>query len=104
MLKKQNLGINPYVANNGSRDQSLTGIGGPRVYVKKIVAAGFFSNCFPTRSGDPQCRGQETRGEVEHPGQVPHLQTGPAQALRHSQGSEFFCSTCQQASDGHFQA
>ena len=33
MLKNQDLGINPYVANNGSRDQSLTGIGGPRVYV-----------------------------------------------------------------------
>ena len=33
MLKKQDLGINPYVSNNGSRDQSLTGIGGPRVYV-----------------------------------------------------------------------
>ena len=33
MLKKQDLGINPYVPNNGSRDQSLTGIGGPRVYV-----------------------------------------------------------------------
>ena len=31
MLKKQDLGINPHVANNGSRDQSLTGIGGPRV-------------------------------------------------------------------------
>ena len=31
MLKKRDLGINPYVANNGSRDQSLTGIGGPRV-------------------------------------------------------------------------
>ena len=31
MLKKQDLGINPYVVNNGSRDQSLTGIGGPRV-------------------------------------------------------------------------
>ena len=30
-LKKQDLGINPYVANNGSRDQSLTGIGGPGV-------------------------------------------------------------------------
>ena len=30
-LKKQDLGINPYVANIGSRDQSLTGIGGPRV-------------------------------------------------------------------------
>ena len=25
-------------------------------------------------------------GEVEHPGQVPHLQTGQTQALRHSQG------------------
>ena len=35
MLKKQDLGINPYVANNGYRDQSLTGIGGPRVYGKK---------------------------------------------------------------------
>ena len=33
MLKKQDIWINPYVANNGSRDQSLTGIGGPRVYV-----------------------------------------------------------------------
>ena len=33
MLKKQDLGINPYVANNGYRDQSHTGIGGPRVYV-----------------------------------------------------------------------
>ena len=31
MLKKQNIGINPHVANNSSRDQSLTGIGGPRV-------------------------------------------------------------------------
>ena len=31
MLKKQDLGINPHVANNSSRDQSLTGIGGPRV-------------------------------------------------------------------------
>ena len=31
MLKKQDLGINPHVAKNGSRDQSLTGIGGPRV-------------------------------------------------------------------------
>ena len=31
MLKKQDLGINPYVVNIGSRDQSLTGIGGPRV-------------------------------------------------------------------------
>ena len=33
MLKKQDLGINPHVPNNCSRDQSLTGIGGPRVYV-----------------------------------------------------------------------
>ena len=33
MLKKQDLGINPHVAKNGSRDQSLTGMGGPRVYV-----------------------------------------------------------------------
>ena len=33
MLIKQDVGINPYVANNGSRDQSLTGIGGLRVYV-----------------------------------------------------------------------
>ena len=33
MLKKQDLGINPHVPKNGSRDQSLTGIGGPRVYV-----------------------------------------------------------------------
>ena len=33
MLKKQDLGINPYLAKNGFRDQSLTGIGGPRVYV-----------------------------------------------------------------------
>ena len=40
MLKKQDLGINPYVANNGSRDQSLTGIGGPRVYV--ILAGKWF--------------------------------------------------------------
>ena len=32
MVKKQELlGINPYVANNGSRDQSLTGIGDPWV-------------------------------------------------------------------------
>ena len=31
MLKKQDLGINSHVAKNGSRDQSLTGIGGPRV-------------------------------------------------------------------------
>ena len=38
MLKKQDLGINPNVPNNGSRDQSLTGIGGPRVYVEiKVV-------------------------------------------------------------------
>ena len=36
MLKKQDLGINPYVVNNGSRDQSLTGIGGPRVTLKKL--------------------------------------------------------------------
>ena len=36
MLNKQDLGINPYVANNGSRDQSLTGIGGPRVYVGEL--------------------------------------------------------------------
>ena len=36
MLKKQDLGINPYVANNGSRDQSLTGIGGLRVYVVNL--------------------------------------------------------------------
>ena len=35
MLKKQDLGINPHVPNNGSRDQSLTGIGGPRVYVEE---------------------------------------------------------------------
>ena len=29
---------------------------------------------------------------MEHPGQVPHLQTGQTQALRHSQGSELlFC-------------
>ena len=34
MLKKQDLGINPYVPKNGSRDQSLIGIGGPRVYVQ----------------------------------------------------------------------
>ena len=33
MLKKQDLVINPYVANIGSRDHSLIGIGGPRVYV-----------------------------------------------------------------------
>ena len=37
MLKKQDLGINPYVANNGSRDQSLTGIGGPRVTLVNIL-------------------------------------------------------------------
>ena len=35
MLKKQDLGINPHVPKNGSRDQSLTGIGGPRVYVRR---------------------------------------------------------------------
>ena len=40
MLKKQVLGINPYLANNGSRDQSLTGIGGPRVYVGFQVKCG----------------------------------------------------------------
>ena len=34
MLKKQDIGINLHVANNGSRDQSLTGIGGPQVYVQ----------------------------------------------------------------------
>ena len=34
MLKKQDIGINLNAANNGYRDQSLTGIGGPRVYVK----------------------------------------------------------------------
>ena len=33
MLKKQNIGINPHAANKYCRDQSLTGIGGPRVYV-----------------------------------------------------------------------
>ena len=33
MMKKQNIGINPHAANNNYRDQSLTGIGGPRVYV-----------------------------------------------------------------------
>ena len=33
MLKKQKIGINPHAANNNYRDQSLTGIGGPRVYV-----------------------------------------------------------------------
>ena len=32
--RAQNLSpCDPYLANNGSRDQSLTGIGGPRVYV-----------------------------------------------------------------------
>ena len=31
MLKKQDIGINPHVANKDSRDQSVTGIGGPRV-------------------------------------------------------------------------
>ena len=36
MLKKQDLGINPFVANNGSRDQSLTGIGGPRVTLQNF--------------------------------------------------------------------
>ena len=38
MLKKQDLGINPHVANNGSRDQSLTGIGGPRVTLGGVVS------------------------------------------------------------------
>ena len=36
--KKQDLGINLYVPNNGTRDQSLTGIGGPRVYVVQLCA------------------------------------------------------------------
>ena len=36
MLKKHYIGINPHVANSGSRDWSLTGIGGPRVYVKNF--------------------------------------------------------------------
>ena len=34
-LKKQDLGINPYAANNGYRDQSLNGIGGPRVTLQE---------------------------------------------------------------------
>ena len=42
MLIKQDVGINPYVANNGSRDQSLTGIGGPWVYV---LNGPFNKNC-----------------------------------------------------------
>ena len=33
MLKKQEIGINPHEENNGSRDQSLTGIRGPQVYI-----------------------------------------------------------------------
>ena len=42
MLQKQDLGINPHVANNGSRDQTLTGIGGPRVTLYLRV---YFSFC-----------------------------------------------------------
>ena len=34
MLKKQDIGINLNAANNGYRDQSLTGIGGPRVTLR----------------------------------------------------------------------
>ena len=34
MLKKHYIGINPHVANSGSRDWSLTGIRGPQVYVE----------------------------------------------------------------------
>ena len=36
MLKKQDLGINSYVANIGSRDHFLTGIGGPWVHVTDL--------------------------------------------------------------------
>ena len=55
MLKKQDIGINPYVPNNGSRDQSLTGIGGPRVYVGDPGPdTGTVSRCHPpiARWGD----------------------------------------------------
>ena len=38
MLKKQDIGINPHIANNGSKDQFLTGIGGPRVYLTLILS------------------------------------------------------------------
>ena len=37
MLKKQDIGINPHIANNGSKDQFLTGIGGPQVYLTLIL-------------------------------------------------------------------
>ena len=36
MLKKQKIEINPHAANNNYRDQSLTGIGGPRVTLEDI--------------------------------------------------------------------
>ena len=42
MLKKQNIGINPHVANNSFRDQSLTGIGGFCVLRFFINTAAFF--------------------------------------------------------------
>ena len=37
------------------------------------------------RSSYPQCWWQETRGQVEHSGQVSHLKTGQTEALCHSQ-------------------
>ena len=45
MLKKHYIGINPHVANSGSRDQSLTGIGGPRVYVDTVTNI-YFSKAY----------------------------------------------------------
>ena len=37
MLKKQDIGINPHVAHNGSRDQSLAGIRGPQVTLTFLI-------------------------------------------------------------------
>ena len=56
------------------------------------------------RPRDSECGREEARGEVEHPGQVPHLQTGQTQALRHSQRwaqceKLYLCMFCRLAPD-----
>ena len=57
MLKKHYIGINPHVANSGSRDQSLTGIGGPRVTLHCLAT--------PPMKGDSTLSGENIQVDRE---------------------------------------
>ena len=78
MLKKQDIGINLNVANNGYRDQSLTGIGGPRQHLK-CVANGGYGRAGLGLSLDIVGQGSEQGGEQSNH----YAQGGGSQVRRH---------------------